>query len=485
MNLKNAGIIELHNKLVNKEVKAVEVLEYYLKEIKKTDDKIQAFLTLTEEAAYKTALSVDKKIESGLKIDKLSGIPIALKDNIITKNIKTTCASKMLENYLPPYDAFIVKKLKELSVPIIGKTNMDEFAMGSSTETSYFQKTKNPFDLTRTPGGSSGGSAAAVSARQVPMAIGSDTGGSIRQPAAFCGISGLKPTYGLISRFGLIAFASSLDQIGTFGKSAEDCAVLLQALAGKDEKDSTSVKIDVPDYLSEINKDIKNMKIGIPTNYFENLTGESADKINQAIDLYKQEGAEFKEIKLDMNDYAVAVYYIIAPAEASSNLARFDGVKYGFRSKEYTSLINMYENTRAEGFGPEVKRRIMLGTYVLSSGFYDAYYKKAQQVRTLIRNELLEKFNDVDIILAPTTLSPAFKIGEKIDNPLEMYLNDIFTISVNLAGICGISIPCGFTAEGLPVGMQLIGGAFQESKILNAANYFQKATDYHLKIPSM
>lgn len=485
MELLNSSIIDLHNKLISKEIKAVELLSYFYNIIKKIDSSVNAFVTLTEEEAYKTAKIVDEKISLNQDIHLLSGIPIAVKDNIVTKNIRTTCSSRILENYIPPYDAFIIEKLKSLNVPIVGKTNMDEFAMGSSTETSYFKKTKNPFDLSRTPGGSSGGSASAVSARLVPASIGSDTGGSIRQPASFCGITGLKPTYGLVSRYGLIAFASSLDQIGTFGKSAEDSAIVLQAIAGKDVKDSTSVSVDIKDYISSISKDIKGMKIGVPTNFFDPLSSEYKKILNDSIQLFKNAGAEVKDIQLNLNDYAVAVYYIIAPAEASSNLARYDGVKYGYRADGYSGLIDMYEKTRSQGFGSEVKRRIMLGTYALSSGFYDAYYKKAQQVRTLIRNELLQKFDDIDVIITPTTLSPAFKIGEKIDDPLEMYLNDIFTISVNLAGICAVSIPCGFSKDNLPYGLQIIGSAFNEQKIFNASYFFQNNTNYHLKIPDI
>jgi len=484
MEIINKSIKELNELLIKKEIKAVELLEEFLKRIEQYDKKINSFITIFKEEAYQTAREVDKLLEKKEQINLISGIPIGIKDNICTKNIKTTCASKMLSNFIPPYDATVIKKIKEQKGIIIGKTNLDEFAMGSSTETSYFGVTKNPFNYECIAGGSSGGSAAAVSARFVPYTLGSDTGGSIRQPAALCGVSGLKPSYGLVSRYGLIAYASSLDQIGPIAKSAEDCAILLDVIAGKDEFDSTSVNFKKDNYLAKINGDIKGIKIGIPREFFqEGLNDEIKINIENTIKFFEKEGGIIKDISLTMNEYVVATYYILAPAEASSNLARYDGVKYGYRTEKYENLIDMYEKTRAEGFGNEVKRRIMLGTYTLSAGYYDAYYKKAQQVRSLIRNELIKKFEEVDVIIAPTTPTPAFKIGEKINNPLEMYLFDIYTLSVNLAGICAISIPCGFTKDNLPCGLQIIGNAFEEAKILKLAHYFQQQTDYHKKIP--
>ena len=395
------------------------------------------------------------------------------------KGVKTTCASKMLENFIAPYNATVIEKINEESLISLGKTNMDEFAMGSSTETSYFKKTKNPWDLTRIPGGSSGGSAVAVASNMVPWALGSDTGGSIRQPSALCGVVGLKPTYGLVSRFGLIAYASSLDQIGTFTKDVKDASILLNVIAGHDDKDTTSANIEKKDYTKALKNDIKGLKIAVPKEFFgEGINIEVKENLENAIRKYKELGAIVEEVSLDIANYALAAYYIIACAEASSNLGRFDGIRYGYRTPKFNNLKDIYINSRSEGFGDEVKRRIILGTYVLSSGYYDAYYKKGQQVRTLVKNKFDEVFKNHDIILTPTSPTTAFKIGEKSDNPLEMYLSDICTVSVNIAGLPGLSIPCGVDSKGLPVGMQLIGKRFDEETILNAAYTYEQATKF-------
>ncbi len=411
---------------------------------------------------------------------------MALKDIVCTKGITTTCGSNILHNFVPPYDATVVEKLSAAGAVFVGKANMDEFAMGSSTETSFFGPTRNPWDLERIPGGSSGGSATAVAADECIASIGSDTGGSIRQPAALCGVVGLKPTYGRVSRFGLIAFASSLDQIGPFTKDVEDCAIMMNVLAGYDPRESTSVKMEVPDYRQFISRDISGWKVGIPKEYFvEGIDPEVSAAINGAIDTVKKCGGQCIDISLPHTQYSVAVYYIIAPAEASSNLARYDGVKYGFRASGERDLMEMYRKTRMEGFGEEVKRRIMIGTYALSAGYYDAYYGKASQVRALIRRDFDEAFRECDIILTPTTPTPAFKIGEKTDDPLQMYLSDIFTISTNLAGIPGISVPCGFTAAGLPIGVQFLAGHFEEGKLLQIASAFEKNAAIEKRRPSL
>jgi aspartyl-tRNA(Asn)/glutamyl-tRNA(Gln) amidotransferase subunit A len=411
---------------------------------------------------------------------------VALKDIVCTKGITTTCGSNILHNFVPPYDATVVEKLSAAGAVFVGKANMDEFAMGSSTETSFFGPTRNPWDLERIPGGSSGGSATAVAADECIASIGSDTGGSIRQPAALCGVVGLKPTYGRVSRFGLIAFASSLDQIGPFTKDVEDCAIMMNVLAGYDPRESTSVKMEVPDYRQFISRDISGWKVGIPKEYFvEGIDPEVSAAINGAIDTVKKCGGQCIDISLPHTQYSVAVYYIIAPAEASSNLARYDGVKYGFRASGERDLMEMYRKTRMEGFGEEVKRRIMIGTYALSAGYYDAYYGKASQVRALIRRDFDEAFRECDIILTPTTPTPAFKIGEKTDDPLQMYLSDIFTISTNLAGIPGISVPCGFTAAGLPIGVQFLAGHFEEGKLLQIASAFEKNAAIEKRRPSL
>lgn len=485
MKLHTLTACEIVEKIRKKQISAKEITKSFLERIGSVDPKINAFISVYNKDGIKQAEEVDKKINSGKKTGKLAGLPVAVKDNMCIKGQKTTCSSKILENYVAPYDATVIKKLKDEDAVIIGKTNMDEFAMGSSTENSAFMVTKNPWDLKRIPGGSSGGSAAAVSSLISPVSLGSDTGGSIRQPASLCGVVGLKPTYGRISRYGLVAFASSLDQIGPISRDVADTALVLDAISGYDKKDSTSVNLPVDDYPAEIEKDIKGLTIGLPKEFFIDVVDKEVEKaVKDSVKVFEKLGARIKEVSLPHNQYALSVYYIIAPSEASANLARYDGVRYGFRA-ETDSLVEMYEKTRAAGFGSEVKRRIMLGTYALSSGYYDAYYLKAQKVRTLIKNDFSEAYKNVDIILTPTSPFPAFKIGEKTANPLQMYFSDIFTLSCSLAGICGISIPCGFSSDNLPIGLQLIGKAFDEKTILRAANNFQKQTEYHLKNPKV
>ncbi len=479
-------IHQLHQLLVKKEVTSKEATESLFRRIREVEGKVKAYLLLTEEEAFAQAEKVDQKILKGEVIGDLAGIPIGLKDILCTKGVKTTCASKILENYVPFYDATVVKKLREAEAVFLGKLNMDEFAMGSSTENSGFQITHNPWDLNRVPGGSSGGSAAAVSADECIAALGTDTGGSIRQPASCCGVVGLKPTYGRVSRYGLVAFASSLDQIGPLTKDVEDCAILLNAISGYDPFDSTSVNIEVPDFKSFLLNDVKGIRIGIPDEYFiEGLHPDVERSVKEAIGLFAKWGAKTKRVSLPHTEYAVAIYYIIATAEASSNLARYDGVKYGFRSDRYRDLMEMYTQTRARGFGKEVKRRIILGTYVLSAGYYDAYYRKASQVRTLMRRDFEEAFKEVDVVVAPTSPTPAFGIGEKVEDPLQMYLSDIHTIPVNLAGIPAISIPCGFSRENLPIGLQIMGRPFEEGTLLRVAYTFEQNTDFHLKKPNL
>lgn len=483
MELYNLTAVEIVEKIKKKQVSAKEITKSFLERIKSIDPKINAFVSVYSEDAVKQAQEIDRKINSGVPIGKLAGLPVAVKDNMCIRGQKTTCSSKILENYVAPYDAAVIKKLKDADAVIIGKTNMDEFAMGSSTENSAFMVTKNPWDLKRIPGGSSGGSAAAVASLMSPVSLGSDTGGSIRQPASLCGVVGLKPTYGRVSRYGLVAFASSLDQIGPISRNVEDTALVLDAISGYDEKDSTSVNLPVDDYSEEIEKDIKGLTIGLPKEFFTDVVDKEVEHaVQNSVKIFEKLGAKIKEVSLPHNRYALSVYYIIAPSEASANLARYDGVKYGYRADSKT-LIEMYEKTRSAGFGSEVKRRIMLGTYALSSGYYDAYYLKAQKVRTLIKNDFDKAFKETDVILTPTSPFAAFKIGEKTANPLQMYFSDIFTLSCSLAGICGISIPCGFSSEGLPIGLQLIGKPFDEKTILKAARNFQKQTDYHLKTP--
>jgi aspartyl-tRNA(Asn)/glutamyl-tRNA(Gln) amidotransferase subunit A len=484
MNLHTLTIHELHKLLAKREVTSREVTEAFYRRIKEMDGKIGAYLMLTEEEAFHQADQADREMTRGKEIGDLAGIPLGVKDILCTKGVRTTCGSRILGNYVPFYDGTVVKKLKENHMVMLGKLNMDEFAMGSSTENSGFQITHNPWDLQRIPGGSSGGSAAAVAADECTAALGTDTGGSIRQPASCCGVVGMKPTYGRVSRYGLVAFASSLDQIGPITKDVEDCAILMNGISGYDPYDSTSVSVEVPDYRRSLINDVKGIRIGIPDEYFiEGMDPDVEKSVRDAIALFENWGAEVKRISLPHTEYAVAIYYIIATAEASSNLARYDGVKYGLRSKEYRDLMGMYTQTRAQGFGKEVKRRIILGTYVLSAGYYEAYYRKASQVRTLMRNDFEEAFRKVDVIMAPTAPTPAFRIGEKVEDPLQMYLSDIHTIPVNLAGIPAISIPCGFSRENLPIGLQMMGKHFDEGMLLRIAYTFEQNTDFHLKKP--
>jgi len=479
MSITELTVHELQEKIKSKELTIVQIIEAYIERIKEKEPKVEAFITLQLDEALEQAKKLEQKKENGKEISSLAGIPIGIKDIICTKGIRTTCASKMLENFIAPYDATVMEKINKKEMISLGKLNMDEFAMGSSTEHSYFKKTKNPWDLSRIPGGSSGGSAAAVAADMVPWALGTDTGGSIRQPAGLCGIVGLKPTYGLVSRYGVIAYASSLDQVGVFTKDVEDCAMLLNVIAGKDEKDTTSVDAGEKDYTKSLGKDIKGLKIGVPKEFYgEGINEEVKQSLLEAIEEYKKLGAEVEEFSLDIADIALASYYIIACAEASSNLGRYDGIRYGYRAKNFGNLKELFKNSRSEGFGEEVKRRIILGTYVLSSGYYDAYYKKAQKVRTLVKGKFEEAFKKYDVILTPTSPSTAFKLGEKSNNPLEMYLSDICTVSVNIAGLPGISIPCGVDKKGLPIGMQLIGNKFDEETIIKAAHAYEMQTKF-------
>ncbi len=482
MKLHELTIHEASGLLQAREISSQELTRAVLDRIESVEENVGAYITVAAETAIKQAELADKEISRG-NISPLTGIPVAVKDLICTKGLRTTCASRILENFMPQYDAFVIKKLKKAGAVIVGKTNMDEFAMGSSTENSGMKTTRNPWDLTCIPGGSSGGSAAAVAADMCLGSLGSDTGGSIRQPASHCGVVGMKPTYGRVSRFGLVAFASSLDQIGPLAKDVLDCALLMNVIAGYDPADSTSVPEDVPDYTSFSNKGLNGMIIGIPAEYntAQGLDPEVSSAIKSAVNVIEDMGAKCIEVTLPHTKYSVAAYYVIAPSEASSNLARYDGVKYGFRDKEKKSLIDMYRSTRSKGFGAEVQRRIILGTYSLSSGYYDAYYKKASQVRTLIMEDFTNVFKSCDLILSPVAPTPAFKIGEKIEDPLTMYLSDIFTLSVNLAGIPGISVPCGFSSTGLPIGLHLMGRHFEEKKLFTAAYNFEQATDFHKK----
>ena len=479
MELYELTIHELNERLMKREVSSVEATQVCLDRIEAVDPKVRAFITVTREDALESAVQADQRIAKG-EADILTGVPIALKDIFLTKGIRTTCGSRILHNFIPPYDATSWLKLKERGCVLVGKLNQDEFAMGSSCESSHFGPTKNPWDLERIPGGSSGGSAACIAASEAIATLGTDTGGSIRQPASHCGCVGLKPTYGRVSRYGVIAYASSLDQVGPITRDVTDCAIMLGAVAGHDPADSTSVDLPVPDYTGSLMNDVQGMKIGLPKECFiAGLDPDVQKAMDQAIDTYKGLGAEFIEISLPTLDYAVAAYYLIATAEASSNLARYDGVRFGHRSEGTQGLMEMFTKSRAEGFGTEVKRRIMLGTYALSSGYYDAYYLKAQKVRTLIMHDFIASFAKVDVILAPVAPTPAFRIGEKVNDPLQMYLSDIFTIPVNLAGTCGISVPAGFSGERLPIGMQLIGKPFGEEAIIRAAYAFEQATEWH------
>ena len=475
MDITRLTVHELMEKLEKNELTSEEITKAYIDRINEKEKDVKAFVTTTCDEALEKAKEIDNKKKSGEKMNSFAGIPIGIKDNMCTKGVRTTCSSRMLEDFIAPYDATVVEKLNDEGIISLGKLNMDEFAMGASTEYSYFKKTCNPWNLNTVPGGSSGGSAAAVAAELVPWALGSDTGGSIRQPASFCGVVGLKPTYGLVSRYGLVAFASSLDQIGPITKDVRDAAMLLNIIAGHDERDTTSYDMPKKDYTKALKNDVKGMKIGIPKEYFgEGINEEVKAKLQEAIETYKKMGAEVEEFSLDIAEYALATYYIIACAEASSNLGRFDGIRYGYRTENFSNLKELYRNSRSEGFGPEVKRRIILGTYVLSSGYYDAYYKKAQQVRTLVKKEFDKAFEKYDVLLTPTSPTVAFEIGTRSNNPLEMYLADICTVSINIGGLPGISIPCGVNSEGMPIGMQLVGNKFEEEKIINAAYAFEQ-----------
>jgi len=475
--LHQLNIKEASDLIHKKEISSEELCKAVLHRIEEVDEEIGSYLYVAEKEALEKAQQIDEKLSKGQDSGRLAGIPLAIKDVICTKGIPTTCGSKILQNFIPPYNATVVERLEAEGAIVIGKTNMDEFAMGSSTENSAYRITKNPWDKERVPGGSSGGSAASMAAHEAIGSLGSDTGGSIRQPAAFCGVVGLKPTYGRVSRYGLVAFASSLDQIGTITKNVHDSALLLEIIAGKDPLDSTSVDIPVPSYTENLAEDIKGFRIGIPKEYFpEGLEAEIKDKIDEAIALLSNMGAEVEEISLPHTEFAIPTYYIIATAEASSNLARYDGVRYGFRSDKYENLSKMYIESRSKGFGPEVKRRIMLGTFVLSSGYYDAYYLRAQKVRSLIMQDFERAYQKVDLIITPTTPTPAFKIGEKTADPLEMYLSDIFTVTCNLVGIAGISMPVGLSSENLPIGMQILSPPFAEDKMLRLAYAFEKAS---------
>jgi aspartyl-tRNA(Asn)/glutamyl-tRNA(Gln) amidotransferase subunit A len=485
MEIQSLSMHEIRDLLISGQASSVEIATAFLDRIKSIDPKVNSYLCTLEDEVLKDANLFDSRGKD-LAALPLGGVPLAIKDVICMKGIRTTCGSRILQNFVPPYDGTVTKRLREAGAVFIGKTNMDEFAMGSSTENSAFIKTRNPWDLDRVPGGSSGGSAAAVAANLCAGSLGTDTGGSIRQPASFCGVVGIKPTYGRVSRFGLVAFASSLDQIGPITKDVEDAAILLQAIAGYDPCDSTSVDLPVPDYSAALKDSIRGMRLGIPKEYFiEGMAPEVVSAVRKAISTCSELGAEIIDISLPYTEYGIAAYYIIAPAEASSNLARYDGVKYGHRVEGAKDLMEMYRRSRSQGFGAEVKRRIMLGTYVLSAGYYDAYYKKASQVRTLIKQDFLDAFEKCDAILAPVSPIPAFRIGEKSDDPLQMYLSDVFTLPASLAGIPGISVPCGFTAENLPIGLQILGPHFREDVILKIAYQFEQATPFHLQKPKI
>lgn len=489
MDLTTLTIKDLSVDLKNKKVSSVEVTKEFLKRIGELDGKVNSFMTVLNDEALKMAEEADKRIASGDNVTALTGVPIGLKDIFNMKDVRTTCSSKILENFISPYDSTVAAKLKSAGAVILGKNNMDEFAMGSSTENSAFMTTKNPWDLDCVPGGSSGGSSAAVAASLCTASIGTDTGGSIRQPASLCGVTGFKPTYGRVSRYGMIAFASSLDQAGPLTKTAYDSALLMNVMAGVDGKDMTSLDIKVPDFTDGIEKDIKGLKVGIPKEYFiEGIDGDVDKAVKESIEKLKELGAEIVEVSLPHTKYAVSVYYLVATAEASANLERFDGVRFGLRNTDHISekgLTGMYKESRQEGFGAEVKRRIMLGTYSLSAGYYDAYYRKASQVRTLIGRDFDSAFKSCDVILTPTSPSTAFKIGEKTSDPLTMYLSDIFTISCNLAGLPGISVPCGLSKDGLPIGLQFLGKALDEATVLRVAHQYQEATDFHKAVPNL
>lgn len=485
MSLFDLRLQDVHNKLSQKELSVTELVDESFARIKATEASIQAFLTLNEEGARQHAAELDKQLQAGVERGLLFGLPAGIKDNIVTEGLRTTCASQFLDNYNPIYDGTVVSKLKSAQSVTIGKLNMDEFAMGGSNENSSYYPTRNPWNTEYVPGGSSGASAASVAAGQVYFSLGSDTGGSIRQPAAYCGIVGLKPTYGLVSRFGLVAFASSLDQIGPLTKNVEDSAFVLQAIAGYDAKDSTSANVSIPDYSSALTGDVKGLRIAVPKEYLgEGVDPKVKEAVLNALKVYESLGATWEEVSLPHTEYAIAAYYLLASSEASSNLARFDGVRYGVRADNPANLIDLYRKSRSEGFGPEVKRRIMLGTYALSSGYYDAYYLKAQKVRTLIKQDFDQVFEKYDIVIGPTAPTAAFKLGEQVGDPLTMYLNDICTIPVSLAGVPAISIPCG-QADGLPIGLQIIGKAFDESTVLRTAHAFEQNTEFHKLRPQL
>jgi len=488
MALTDLTACEMRQAVLERRLSAREAADACLAAIHRLDAKVKAFLSVAPENARRRAAEIDRRLAAGENVGLLAGIPVAVKDNMCTADGQpTTCASRILGNWRAPYDAHVVQRLAAEGAVIVGKTNLDEFAMGSSTENSAYGATRNPWALDRVPGGSSGGSAAAVAARMVPIALGSDTGGSIRQPAALCGVVGMKPTYGRVSRYGLVAFASSLDQIGPFGRTVADAALLLQATAGHDPRDSTSVPKPVPDYLASLEDPVLPLKIGVPREFFgEGLDPEVGKRVREALAVYERLGARLVEIALPHStDYAIATYYIVATSEASSNLARYDGVHYGYRSSDHTDMIDMYMRSRAQGFGDEVKRRIMLGTYALSSGYYDAYYKKALAVRRLIRRDFEQAFQEVDCIMGPTSPTPAFCMGERTADPLSMYLSDVYTVSANLAAIAGISIPCGFTAAGLPVGLQIITDVFSEDRLLRIARMYEREADWAQQAPPL
>ena len=482
MNLYELTVHELKEKLEKKEITAEEITQSYVDRMAEKEKDVKAFVTTTEEQALQNAKEMDEKRAKGEKVSPLAGIPIGIKDNICTKGVRTTCSSKMLENFVSPYDATVMEKLKENGLGMLGKMNMDEFAMGASTEYSYFKKTSNPWDLNCVPGGSSGGSAAAVAANMVPWALGSDTGGYIRQPSAFCGTVGLKPTYGLVSRYGLVAFASSLDQIGPITKDVTDSAMLLNLIAGHDERDTTSADVEKKDYTKSLVKDVKGLKIGLPKEYFgEGINPEVKEAVMNAAKEYEKMGATIEECSISVTDYALATYYIIACAEASSNLGRFDGIRYGYRTEHFDNLNDIYRNSRSEGFGKEVKRRIILGTYVLSSGYYDAYYKKALKVREIVKAEFKKLFKTYDVLLTPTSPTVSFPMGTRSNNPLEMYLADICTVSINIGGVPAMSIPCGVDSKGMPIGCQLIGNHFAEDTLIRAAYTYEQETKFREK----
>ena len=486
MELSGATASQLLESMCRGTTTAAEVVQAHLDAISSRDESVGAFLSVNGEAALAKAAEVDQKRAAGEPLGPLAGLPVAVKDNICTQGSSTTCASRMLENYVPPYNAHIVERLNAADAVIIGKVNLDEFAMGSSTENSALKVTRNPWDLERTPGGSSGGSAVAVSASLVPFSVGSDTGGSIRQPASFCGVVGMKPTYGRVSRYGLVAFASSLDQIGPFANDVTGASLLLETLAGHDSRDSTSIDRPVPVYSQSVDQPLEGLRVGVVQEYLgEGTDDDVRSAVETAIAVYRSLGAEVVDISLPHTKYAIATYYLIACSEASSNLARYDGIHYGHRTEQFENMVDLYAASRAEGFGDEVKRRIMLGVYALSEGYSDQYYVKALKVRRLIRNDFDAAFQNVDVIVGPTVPTPAFKIGELIDDPLQMYLSDICTISANLAGIPGISVPCGISASGLPIGLQLLAGPFEEEKLLRAARMFERETDWHTRRPSL